>query len=97
MINVLRSLLKVFHGGGRFGCNRLDYFQHFSRGFAEIECTLLGQHYRYALFNAGRIIVVNLVSHQRSEQSWCPEQDEKECDYRDRPDHEQTSHDFISL
>jgi len=55
------------------------------------------QHHRRALFNAGCVIKINLVGHQRPEQPGRAEQNQKEGHHRDRPDHEQAGHDFISL
>jgi hypothetical protein len=55
------------------------------------------QHHRRALFNSGRVIEINLVGHQRPEQSRCAEQDQKKGDHCDRADHEQAGQNFISL
>ena len=55
------------------------------------------QHHRRALFDPGCVIEVNLVSHKWPEQSRRAEQNQKERDHRDRADHEQAGHDFISL
>ena len=49
-VNVLCSLLKVFHRISRFGCDRFDDFHHLCRGFAQIGCPFAGEH--FAIFRA---------------------------------------------
>ena len=44
-IEVLRSLLKIFHCVGRFSCNRFDHFEHFCCGFAQIGCAFAGEYF----------------------------------------------------
>src|SRR6267378_260372 len=43
-IEILRGLLKVFHGVGGFGRHRFDHFQHLRRGFTQIGSALSGEY-----------------------------------------------------
>ena len=46
MVQIIRRLLKVFHGVRRFGGDRFDDFQHFRRGFAQIGCAFAWRSFR---------------------------------------------------
>jgi hypothetical protein len=81
------------------GCLRaLVFFAGYGRKkLLDLSDLATGQHDRRALFNSGRVIKVNLVSHQGSKQPGRSQQNEHEGDHRDRGDHQQPGHDFISL
>ena len=49
-VQILRRLLKVFHGVGGLGRNRLDDFKHLGCGFAQIGSALSSEH--LAVFGA---------------------------------------------
>ena len=52
-IEILRGVLEVFHGVGRFIGNGFDDLQHFRRSLAEIRCAFACE--RLAIFRAARL------------------------------------------
>src|SRR5205807_10617881 len=75
----------------------LFFARDWRKKFLDLSNLATRKHYRRALFNSDCVVEINLVGHKRPEQPRSAKQNKNERDHRDRPDHEQPGHNFISL